>query len=215
MPRQSQAWWCIAWCQTLTWGLGSLHSQIEQVRLKCKNIFIGRHFVTSSNVHLYRVGHKPLLKVMITQFINVYKHLSAKKILTHLSHIYASWNWVSIGSGNGLSPVRRQAINWTNGCLLPIGHLETNFIEILIKIQNFSFMKMPSLKWPPFCPGGDELRLLFVLASTIHIHTVCRLHIYECMLDSWESKISFNVTEKHLSELSSCAVPCRAYTNQV
>ena len=36
-------------------------------------------------------------------------------ILTHLSlvRIYASVNWVSISSGNGLSPVRRQAITWT------------------------------------------------------------------------------------------------------
>ena len=33
--------------------------------------------------------------------------------------------------------------------------------EIVIKIQNFSFTKMhlkiSSEKWPPFCPGGDEL----------------------------------------------------------
>ena len=28
--------------------------------------------------------------------------------------IYASLNWVIIGSDNGLSPVRRQAIIWTN-----------------------------------------------------------------------------------------------------
>ena len=45
--------------------------------------------------------------------------------------------------------------------LLSIGPLETNFGEILIKIQNFSFWKMHlkilSAKWGPFCPGGDEL----------------------------------------------------------
>ena len=29
-------------------------------------------------------------------------------------YIYASVNWVSIGSDNGLSPVRRQAITYTN-----------------------------------------------------------------------------------------------------
>ena len=41
--------------------------------------------------------------------------------LTHLPlvlHIYASVNWVSVGSGNGLSPIRRQAITWTNTGLL-------------------------------------------------------------------------------------------------
>ena len=28
--------------------------------------------------------------------------------------IYASVNWVNIGSGNGLSPIRSQAFIWTN-----------------------------------------------------------------------------------------------------
>ena len=31
--------------------------------------------------------------------------------------MYASVNWVNIGSGNGLVPVRRQAITLTNACL--------------------------------------------------------------------------------------------------
>ena len=31
-----------------------------------------------------------------------------------MPHIYAPVNWVSIGSGNGLSPVRCQAIAWTH-----------------------------------------------------------------------------------------------------
>ena len=42
-----------------------------------------------------------------------------------------------------------------------LGPLWTNFHEILVKIQIFSFMKMhlkiASVKWQPFCPGGDEL----------------------------------------------------------
>ena len=46
-----------------------------------------------------------------------------------------------IGSDNGLSPGRRQAINWTNAGLLSFGPLETNFSEILIKNQGFSFTK--------------------------------------------------------------------------
>ena len=53
-----------------------------------------------------------------------------------------SVNWVSIGSGNGLSPVWHEAITWTNAGLLSIGPLGTNSSEILIKIQNFSLMKM-------------------------------------------------------------------------
>ena len=72
-----------------------------------------------------------------------------------------SLNWVSIGSGNGLSPVQRQAITWTNAGLLSTGPLGTIFHEIWIKIQKLSFMKMhlnlSSAQWRPFCPGGDEL----------------------------------------------------------
>ena len=47
-----------------------------------------------------------------------------------------------IGSDNGLSPGRRQAITWTNAGLLLIGPLGTNFSEILFGIQTFSFKKM-------------------------------------------------------------------------
>ena len=47
-----------------------------------------------------------------------------------------------IGSDNGLSPDRCQAIIWTNARLLSIGPLETNFSEILIEILTFSFKKM-------------------------------------------------------------------------
>ena len=43
-----------------------------------------------------------------------------------------------IGSDNGLSPDRRQAIIWTNaGLSLLIGPLGTNFSEILIEILTF------------------------------------------------------------------------------
>ena len=51
-------------------------------------------------------------------------------------------NWVNIGSGNGLSPVRRQAIMRTNAGLLSIEPLGTKFGEILIEIHTFSFTKM-------------------------------------------------------------------------
>ena len=53
-----------------------------------------------------------------------------------------SENWVSIGSDNGLLAIRRQAIILTNAEILSIGPLGTNFSEILIRIQTFSFKKM-------------------------------------------------------------------------
>ena len=56
--------------------------------------------------------------------------------------IYVSVNWVSIGSGSGLSPVRCEAITWTNVVSLSFELLGTNFSEIWWKTQNFSFMKM-------------------------------------------------------------------------
>ena len=68
-----------------------------------------------------------------------------------------------IDSDNGLSPGRRQAIIWTNAGILLIGPLGTNFNEILIGIQTFSFkkmqLKMSSAKWRPFCLGLNVLNL--------------------------------------------------------
>ena len=67
----------------------------------------------------------------------------------------------NIGSDNGLSPGRRQAIIWTNAGTLLIEPLGTNFNELLILIHTFSFnkmhLKMSSAKWRPFCLGLNEL----------------------------------------------------------
>ena len=56
--------------------------------------------------------------------------------------IYASVNYTNTGSDNSLSPVRPQAITWTNAGILSIDPLGTNFSDILIEIQVFSFKKM-------------------------------------------------------------------------
>ena len=69
----------------------------------------------------------------------------------------ASVKHTIIGSDNGLLPIRRQAIIWTNVAILSIGPQGTYFSEILFKIQKFSFkemhLKMSSAKWRPFCFG--------------------------------------------------------------
>ena len=66
-----------------------------------------------------------------------------------------------IGSDNGLSPGRRQAIIWTNAGILLIRTLGTNFSEILTEICASSFkkmhLKMLSVKWRPFCLGLNVL----------------------------------------------------------
>ena len=59
--------------------------------------------------------------------------------LTHLPLVQRIYISVSIGSDNGLMPIRCQTVFITNGELLSIGPLGTNFSVILIKIQNFSF----------------------------------------------------------------------------
>ena len=64
--------------------------------------------------------------------------------LTHRGRVTHMWvgKLTIIGSDNGLSPRRHQAIIWTNVGILLIGPLRTNFSEILIRIQIFSFKKM-------------------------------------------------------------------------
>ena len=51
--------------------------------------------------------------------------------------IFVSVNWVSIGSGYGLSPIRYQAITWPIADLLSSGHLGTNFSEIRLENKIF------------------------------------------------------------------------------
>ena len=71
-----------------------------------------------------------------------------------------------IGSDNGLSPGRRQAIIWTNTRIMLSRTLGTNFSEIIREIHTFSFkkmhLKMSSGKWRPYCLG------LNVLSSVIY-----------------------------------------------
>ena len=100
-----------------------------------------------------------------------------------------------IGSDNGLSPGRCQAIIWTNAGILLIRPLGTNFNEILIEIHTFSFkkmhLKMSSAKWRPFCLGLNVLMhwsvrdvkavlqcVLIIWAN--YLSTSCKLVLVEC-----------------------------------
>ena len=71
---------------------------------------------------------------------------------------------IIIGSDNGLSPSRRQAIIWTNAGILSIGPLGTKLSEKLIAIHIFSFkkmhLKMSSGKWRLFGLGLNELIIM-------------------------------------------------------
>ena len=92
--------------------------------------------------------------------------------MTHLS----VGNLTIIGSDNGLSPGRRQAIIGTNAGILVIATLGTNFSEILIEIRPFSFkkmhLKMSSGKWRPFCLGLNVLISRYLTQHNIEMQTV-------------------------------------------
>ena len=125
-------------------------------------------------------------------------------MILFLPPVLTHWGWVMhicvrkltiIGSYNGLSPGRRQAIIWTDGGILLISPLGTNFSEILSEINIFSFKKMhlktPSAKWRPFCLGLNVLthwgwvmhicisKLTIIIPSTLQscwvywFHSVC------------------------------------------
>ena len=79
-----------------------------------------------------------------------------------MTHICVD-NLTITGSDNGLWPWRRQVIIWTDAGILLIGPLGTNFSEILIGIQTFSFkkmyFKMSSAKWRSFCLSLNVLTI--------------------------------------------------------
>ena len=90
-----------------------------------------------------------------------------------------------IGSDNGLSPGRRQAIIWNNARLLLIEPLGTNVSEISFEIQRFSFKKMPmnmsSVKWRPFCLGLDALTMHSSSSAHSHFYSITYWYSETCL----------------------------------
>ena len=78
-------------------------------------------------------------------------HLTHRGLVTHI----CLSKLTIIGSDNGLSPGRHQAITWTNAGILFIRALRIHFSEIVSEIHTFSFqkihLKMSSAKWRQFC----------------------------------------------------------------
>ena len=104
-----------------------------------------------SNLHFYLLCWANI-KYMVPYCIcvamyhcRIFANIQINISLTHwgrVTHICVG-KLTIIGSDNGLSPERRQAIVWTNAGILLIGPLGTNFSEILIEIQTFSLKKIP------------------------------------------------------------------------
>ena len=104
------------------------------------------------------------------QIINPYLRQITLSHGGRVTHICVS-EIIIIGSDNGLSPCRRQAIIWTNAGILLIGSLGINFSEILIEINRVSFneihLKMSSAKRRLFRLG------LNVLSELIEACYIC------------------------------------------
>ena len=93
--------------------------------------------------------------------------------ITHWGRVTHLWvgKLTIIGSDNGLSSERCQAIIWTNAGILLIGPLGTNFSEILIEIQTFSLkkirLKMSSAKCCSFCLGLNVLSIKWLITTIV------------------------------------------------
>ena len=133
---------------------------------------------------LSRGNHVDIHGIMCGQADERYNFRFDWLILTHwgrVTHICVS-KLTIIGSDNGLSPDRRQAIIWTNAGLLLIWPLGTNFNEILIEILTFSCKKMrlkvSSAKRRTFCLGLNVLtpamirRRYSIVAQSVDAPTV-------------------------------------------
>ena len=115
-----------------------------------------------------------MFELSITEICFTIKHLKSQP---HLPEVFELTHWgrvtyicvgnlTIIGSDNGLSPGRRQAIIWTYDVILLIRSLGANFSEISCEMLTFSFKKMhlklSSVKWRPFCLGLNVLRCDYV-----------------------------------------------------
>ena len=139
----------------------------------CKNIYVWQYktanvslFYNRVCLHCYSIIHcytsrsltVCLIIVKVCLTIDAVANLCYSKIpLTHwgqVTHICVG-KLTIIGSDNGLSPGRCQAIIWTNAGILLTESLGINFSETLIRTHAFSFtkmhLKMSSAKWCPFC----------------------------------------------------------------
>ena len=125
-----------------------------------------------------------------------------------VTHICVSKQTI-IGSDNGLSPGRRQAIIWTNAGILLIGTKGTNFSEVLIEIRIFLFKKMGlnvfSGKWRPFCLGLNVLTHWGQdkMAATLADNTFKYKFVNENVLISMKNSLKF-VPEGPINNIQHC-----------
>ena len=124
-----------------------------------------------------------------------------------MTHICVS-KLVIIGSDNGLSPVRRKVIIWTNAEILLNEPIWTNFSEISIEIHRkctFKKMhlKMSSAKWRPFCLGLNVIRLDGWTVSLFFCTFISLFIIfYKKLLSDWTFNSKLYQTQRIIIRLS-------------
>ena len=141
--------------QAITWTDLFFLSSISTLKTYFSNILV--------QIYIWFNHGNAFENVICKVLIILFRVQLCLNALTHwgrVTHICVS-KLTIIGSDNGLSLGRRQAIIWTNAGILLIGPLRTNFCVILIKIHTFTFKKMhlniSSGKRRPFCLGLNVL----------------------------------------------------------
>ena len=147
--------------------------------------------------------------------------------LTHwgrVTHICIS-KLIINGSDNGLLPVRRQAIIWTNAGISLIWCLGTNFSEMLIETHAFLFkkmhLKMLSGKWQPFCLCLNVLtqQWLVTVLGVIRHWPVLWLLMQAINTDKTDncqiSNISHTKSQTYMFLISSCSCLFPIHWSQV
>ena len=136
-----------------------------------------------------RVADFNLRSKAVILYIVDQAYVNTKCILTHWGRVTHICNLAIIGSDNGLSPGRRQAIIWTNDGILLIGPLGTNFSEILIAIETFSCKKMhlkiSSAKWSPFCLSLNVLKMYWLIRTPARFN----LKLNNSSISPWLKKL--------------------------
>ena len=142
--------------------IGSALVQIMACRLSAPNHYLNQCWVIVNwcrmNKLQWNINLMNKLQWNINQNTKLFSHeIASENIICEMTAIFSSgwdelthWGWVthicvskltSIGSENGLSSGRRQAIIWTNAGILLMWTLGTNFSEILREIHAFHSRK--------------------------------------------------------------------------
>ena len=175
--------WCLVAFNRVQFCREVINIFILVVSLKINDWRLQPHHSTSQRVKPPKNGNKISIDLVWTWRTQRCVHRLHFQPLTHwgrATHICVG-NLTIIGSDNGLSPGRCQAITRTNVRILLIGPLGTTFSEMLIEIHTFSFkkinLKMSSGKWRPFCLGLNVLTHWFSGNNRNACLQLCVVHV--------------------------------------